>query len=62
MDDERTDVHLGDFGQVVGKLGDAQQDVLERGHVRRWTSPVPEQQRRTAEGTDQFRRVPVGER
>jgi hypothetical protein len=60
--DDRVGVQLGDLGNVVREPGHSQQDVGERGGVRRRATAVPEQQRGGVHVTDHAIGVGVGER
>ena len=55
-------VEFGDLRQVVGQLGDPQQQVPQRSEVGGGGAGAPEQERGGAVRADQFAGVGVGER
>jgi len=60
--DDGAEVQVGNLGQVVGELGDPQQDVAQSRDIGGGSAPVAEQQRRGADGADQRVRVRVSQR
>ena len=60
--ENRAQLQLGDLRQVVGHLGDAQQQVPQRGEIDAGSAGMPEQERRGAYGADQLVGIVVGQR
>ena len=60
--EDRAELELGDLRQVVGHLGDTQQQVPQRGQIGAGEAGAPEQERGGAGGADQLVGVGVGQR
>ena len=60
--ENRAELELGDLRQVVGQLGDAQQQVPQRREIDAGSAGAPEQERGGADGTDQLVGIGVGQR
>jgi len=60
--ENRAELELGDLRQVAGHLGDAQQQVPQRGEIDARGAGVPEQERGGVDGADQLVGIGVGQR